>query len=112
VIFSTEDTNFFKGKIAFALYCVGVEKKEDSLDTNLLNSIYKVVIELFNTNDLTNKFRRAFLTVKNNDYYRYWGTWSYGTDSHKRCLIENTKVLKDYFTQVDLRDYLKDLLLK
>lgn len=112
VIFSIEDTNFFKGKIAFALYCIGVENKEDSFDANLLNSIYKVVLEHFNTNDLTNKFRSALLTVKKNDYYNYWGTWSYGTDSYKRCLIKNTLDLKDNFTHGDYRDYLKDLLLK
>ncbi len=112
VIFSIEDTNFFKGQIAFALYCVGVEKKEDSFDANLLNSIYKIVVEHFNTNDLTNKFRSALLTVKANDYYNYWGTWSYGTDSHKRCLIENTLELKGNFTHGFYRAYLKDLLLK
>jgi hypothetical protein len=112
VIFSIEDTNFFKGQIAFALYCVGVENKEDSFDANLLNSIYKIVVEHFNTNDLTNKFRSALLTVKANDYYNYWGTWSYGTDSHKRCLIENTLELKGNFTHGFYRAYLKDLLLK
>ena len=112
VIFSIEDTNFFKGQIAFALYCVGVENKEDSFDANLLNSIYKIVVEHFNTNELTNKFRSALLTVKANDYYNYWGTWSYGTDSHKRCLIENTLELKSNFTHGFYRSYLKDLLLK
>ena len=112
VIFSIEDTNFFKGQIAFALYCVGVENKEDSFDANLLNSIYKIVVEHFNTNELTNKFRSALLTVKANDYYNYWGTWSYGTDSHKRCLIENTLELKGNFTHGFYRAYLKDLLLK
>jgi len=112
VIFSTEDTNFFKGKITFALYCAGFEKAEDAFDNDLLNSIYRVVHEHFNTNDLSNKFRSTLLTVKNNDYYNYWGTWSYGTDSHKRCLIENTLDLKGNFTHGYYRDYLKDILLK
>jgi hypothetical protein len=111
IIFSTEDTIFFKGKIAFALYCVGFENKEDTLDSNLLSSIYKVVFEHFNSNDLSNKFRSALLTVSNNDYYNYWGTWSYGTDSNKRCLIENTLDLKSNFTHGYYRAYLKDLLL-
>ncbi len=112
VIFSTEDANFFKGKIAFALYCVGVENKDDPFNASLLNSIYKVVLEHFNTNYLTNKFRSALLTIKNNDYYDYWGTWSYGTGSHKRCLIENTIDLKNNFTQGYFSEYLKEILLK
>ncbi|MBN2572382.1 MAG: hypothetical protein JXA68_09665, partial [Ignavibacteriales bacterium] len=112
VVFLTEDTNFFKGRILFGLYCIGIENSNDSFNYDLCNSLYKVVCEHLNSNDISNKFRSALLTVRNNDFYNYWGTWSYGTDSHKRCFIENIADLKGNFTTGFYKDYLKDLLLK
>lgn len=112
VIFAIEDTNFFKGKINFALYCIGFEKKEDTFDKVKLFSIYKVINEHLNSNNLSNKFRSALLTIKSNDYYNYWQSWSYGTDSHKRCLIENVLDLKTNFTNGYYKEYLKELILK
>ncbi|WP_269222483.1 DUF262 domain-containing protein [Flavobacterium sp. IMCC34518] len=111
-IFAIEDSNFFKGKIKFALYCIGYENKENVFDAVKLKSIYKVVSEHLNSDNISIKFRSAMLTVKNNDFYDYWRTWSYGTDSHKRCLIEDTSDLKRNFTKGYYIDYLKELLLK
>lgn len=112
VIFLTEDTNFFKGRILFGLFCIDFENNNDSFKYDLCNSLYKVVCKHLNSNDISNKFRSALLTVRNNDFYNYWGTWSYGTDSHKRCFIENIADLKGNFTTGFYKDYLKDLLLK
>ena len=112
VIFLTEDTNFFKGRILFGLFCIDFENSNDSFKYDSCNSLYKVVCEQLNSNDISNKFRSALLTVRNNDFYNYWGTWSYGTDSHKRCFIENIADLKGNFTTGFYKDYLKDLLLK
>jgi len=112
VIFLTEDTNFFKGRILFGLFCIDFENSNDSFKYDSCNSLYKVVCEHLNSNDISNKFRSALLTVRNNDFYNYWGTWSYGTDSHKRCFIENIADLKGNFTTGFYKDYLKDLLLK
>jgi hypothetical protein len=112
VVFLTEDTNFFKGHILFGLYCIGIENSNDSFKYDSCNLLYKVVCEHLNSNDISNKFRSALLTVRNNDFYNYWGTWSYGTDSHKRCFIENIADLKGNFTTGFYKDYLKDLLLK
>jgi len=112
VIFLTEDTNFFKGRILFGLFCIDFENSNDSFKYDSCNSLYKVVCEHLNSNDFSNKFRSALLTVRNNDFYNYWGTWSYGTDSHKRCFIENIADLKGNFTTGFYKDYLKDLLLK
>lgn len=112
IIFLTEDTNFFKGRILFGLFCIDFENSNDSFKYDSCNSLYKVVCEHLNSNDISNKFRRALLTVRNNDFYNYWGTWSYGTDSHKRCFIENIADLKGNFTTGFYKDYLKDLLLK
>lgn len=112
VIFLTEDTNFFKGRILFGLFCIDFENSNDSFKYDSCISLYKVVCEHLNSNDISNKFRSALLTVRNNDFYNYWGTWSYGTDSHKRCFIENIADLKGNFTTGFYKDYLKDLLLK
>lgn len=112
IIFAIEDTNFFKGKIYFSLFCINFINQASKFNNSALNSIYKVVCEHLNDSDITFKFRSALLTIRDNDFYNYWGTWSYGTDSHKRCLIENTAKLKDNFTQGYYGDYLKDLLLK
>ena len=109
---------FFKGKIRFALYCIGVKVEdlslvnyEEEFDISLLESVYKVVLDHLSTSEISNKFRRALLTIRDNTFYNYWHSWSYGTQSHKRCLIENTSDLKNNFTQ-NYRHYLKDLLLK
>ncbi|MFH7002104.1 GmrSD restriction endonuclease domain-containing protein [Flavobacterium bizetiae] len=111
-IFLIEDTNFFKGKIKFALHCIDFENNQSAFDENKLNSLYTVINEHLNSDDISAKFRSAMFTVKNNDFYEYWRSWSYGTDTHKRCLIENTSDLKWNFTNGYYGDYLKELLLK
>lgn len=111
-IFSIEDTYFFKGKIKFALHCIDFENNQSAFDENKLNALHQVITEHLNSDDLSAKFRSAMLTVKNNDFYEYWRSWSYGTDTHKRCLIENTSDLKWNFTHDYYGGYLKELLLK
>lgn len=112
VLFLTEDTKFFKGKIIFALYCVDFESIESTFDAATLDSVYKVVCEYLNSDDISSKFRSALLTVRKNDYYEYWKSWSYGTNTHKRSLVTNTLDLKRNFASGYFRDYLKDLILK
>ena len=106
VIFLTEDTNFFKGPILFGLFCIDFENSNDSFKYDSCNSLYKVVCEHLNSNDFSNEFRSALLTVRNNDFYNYWRTWSYGTDSNKRCFIKNIADLKGNFTTGFYKDYL------
>lgn len=111
VLFDTEDTNFCKGKIKFPLYCIGYEKAEDTFDVGKLDAIRNVICQHLNNDDVSNEFRRALLTIRSNDFYLYWNTsWSYGTDSKKRCLIEGILDLQIYFTYGYFQDYLKDLL--
>jgi len=110
-IFSIEDTNFFKGKITFALYCINYKSATDVFNQKLLSSIIKIVNEYLNENDISNKFRSALFTIRDNQFYTYWSSWSYGTNSKKRCLIENTSDLKSNFTLGYYSDYLKDLML-
>ena len=123
-LFEIEDLNFFKGKIEFALYCY--TKTPDLKDihiedfdtfTNKLKSIGKVVKKHLDGDDVSNTFRRALLTLGKNDFYEYWSTWSYSTNSLKRRMIENVSELQSYFRDDDSKDgkfrnYLEELLNK
>lgn len=105
-IFACEDLSFFEGRIAFALQCAS---SPGTLTPESLSAIWKVVSMHLSEKDISNDFRRAMLTIRNNDFYTYWGTWSHGTDCQKRCLIENTAELKGYFTK-GYKEYLKDMI--
>jgi hypothetical protein len=126
-IHATEDTNFCKGKIDFAMYCIDYNIHDikvpypATFDENRLDKIRKVITDHLSDDDVTNDFRRAFLTIRNNNFYTYWISWLYagGVESPKYRMLENTKDLKKYFA---LRgnsncniynnnwDYLKELL--
>ncbi len=112
-IHKCEDTNFFKGNISFALYCIDYEKNNNSFNNDLFIKIIDVVEKNLSEKDISNDFRRALLTIKGNDFYKYWWSWSYSTGTEKRRLIENTYDLRKFFTKKDTYgDYLKDLLKK
>jgi hypothetical protein len=125
-IFQAEDANFCKGKIDFALYCCdfNINDKHNTLelDYNLLNKVSKVFEKHLSKNDLTNDFRRAFLTIQNNDFYEYWVTsWLYAVNAPKRCLLTDILDLKYFFALRGKKDqninnnnwdYLKELILQ
>ena len=112
-IFLTEDTNFFKGKILFGLYCIGFEKINDEFNESKLRSLCKVVSDHLNGNDISNKFRRALLTI-DDEFYEYWTSFSYKLDMDKRCFIEDIADLKNNFTHEKgkYKNSLKELLVK
>lgn len=117
VIHDTEDTNFCKGKIDFALYSSGYDIENPNpkvLDKDKLENICKVINEHLSKDDITNEIRRVLFTLQGNDFYDYWTTsWLYAVDSPKRCLIENIMDLKGNFAnnkKSKWRDYLKELL--
>lgn len=113
VIFLTEDTNFCKGKIGFALYCAGFENSDDHYNADELSEIQKVIHTYLNDNDISNDFRQALFTIKDNRFYDYWNTsWLFAVNKPKRCLIANIQDLKNYAYNPDYREYLKELLLK
>lgn len=119
VIHKTEDTNFCKGKIIFPLYCIDYEIGNDNLsqfDINKLEKVLSVINDNFEVLQarLSDNFKRAFLTIKGNDYYEVWGTKSYSFNSKKRWLLGTVDDLKKYFSENSdwKRDYLKDLFLK
>ena len=102
IIQKTEDTNFCRGKIDFALYCIDYDidnnPEVSSFDKDKLEKIYNVLNKYLSDEDVTNDFRRAFFTIRNNDFYDYWtSSWLFAVDEPKRKLIENINDLKNNF---------------
>ena len=125
IIHKTEDTNFCKGKIDFALYCMDYDiyKVHDasSFDSEKLEKIYNVINEYLSGEDVTNDFRRAFFTIKGNDFYYYWDSWlhAYDVESRKYKIITSVKNLKDdctirgeYNLGIEIIAYFKELILR
>lgn len=119
IIHDTEDTNFCKGQIDFALYCIDYDIDNEPListfDNNKFQDVFNTIISHFNNLDtiLPDDFKRAFLTIGNNDYYEVWGSWSHSFDSHKRWLLEKYNDLKGFSLDKNWkRDYLKELLIQ
>lgn len=105
ILFELEDTLFCKGTINWCLECS--DKVEE------LNKIKRIIDSHLSQNNISNLFRRALLTIGNNDFYYYWGTSSYNTNTHKRRLIESRNELKNSFTKNYWFDnYLKPLIIQ
>jgi hypothetical protein len=115
VIFDTEDTNFCKGDIDFALYCIGYDSTNvASFDVAKLINLKEIIkTDLNIANKVTDDFKRAFLTIKNNDYYEVWPSWSFSFKCKKRWLLKNNSDLINFAKSNDWkREYLKDLLVQ
>jgi hypothetical protein len=102
IIQKTEDTNFCKGKIDFALYCIDYDIENNPIvstfDKDKLEKIHNVLEQYLSGEDVTNDFRRTFFTIQNNDFYDYWtSSWLYAVDAPKRKIIENINDLKNNF---------------
>ncbi|MCO8057329.1 DUF262 domain-containing protein [Acinetobacter towneri] len=101
-IHQLEDTKFCQGRIKFALDCLA------TFDPTQLNKIRTNVVEkYFNANDITNDIRRVLLTIGDNKFYYYWGSWLYALNQPKRCLIANAEDLKKSLSEYNY--YLKEL---
>jgi hypothetical protein len=115
VIFDTEDANFCKGDINFALYCIGYDSTNvATFNVAKLTDLQEIIkTDLNIENKVTDDFKRAFLTIKNNDYYNVWPSWSNSFNCQKRRLLCTNHELIDFATSSDWkRDYLKDLLVQ
>jgi hypothetical protein len=114
-IFITEDTNFCKGNIDFALYCIDYDSNNPTtFNVEKLKKIQEIIkLDLNIENNVTDDFKRAFLTIKNNDYYDVWPSWSHSFSCHKRWLLNKNIDLINFATSNDWKkEYLKDLLVQ
>ncbi len=118
IIFQLEDADYFKGDIGFALYCY--PDNNGTIDNAKLEKIKKCFegdILYKNKGEqsfyIRDEFRRALLTISDNDFYEYWGTWSYKFKTMHYRLISNVDDLHNFIKhEDDYCDYLKDLVKK
>lgn len=110
VFIEAENITFFKGRLEFALFCSNTTTENIELTEFVI--VKDIIKQTFNSANFSNDIRRALFTIKENNFYDYWTSWSYGTNTHKRCLIENTNDLKKYFVYGGWKYYLKELVIK
>lgn len=120
IIFNIEDTNFCQGRIDFIFYCINYRKVGDNFDLNIFKKLQNVIYQYLDE-DITNNFRRALLTISDDNgnykFYDYWWSWSYSVNANKRCLIDKYRELEyyiygNYKERDHFKKYIKKLLLK
>ena len=113
VIFLTEDTNFCKGRITFALDCIGFDKSDpESFSVEKIQKIQRVIENQLSGTDISNDFRRALFTIDDNHFYNYWGSWLYAVDAPKKCMIYDITDLKNFAYNNNFKKYLVELIRK
>lgn len=118
-IYNVEDTEFFRGRIEFAFYCINYFNKEDDFDLDLFSKL-SYVFSIYIEKGITDSFRRALLTIHDDDYnytfYNYWRSWSYIVEANKRCLIAKYRELEyiiygNYKDNSIYKNYIKKLII-
>ena len=112
LILQFEENPFCIGKLYFAFYCCGINCLESYSDLDLvLFEKVKNVFDLYLSNDdISDDFRVLLFTCGNNRFYDYWLSWSYKTNTNKRCCIESTDDLYWHFSRIENDKYFKDFL--
>lgn len=110
-----EENPFCFGRLYFAFYCCGIDlqnskAKETDFDLELFKKVKKVFEKYFSKDDVPDDFRVLLFTCGNNDFYTYWFSWSYMTNTNKRCCIETTDDLKASFSRPESKKYYKEIL--
>jgi hypothetical protein len=115
-IFKAEDNGLLMGRIEFILYAIGTNNSVANFDINRFNAIQDVINTHFSLDEdanISDDFRRALLTIEVDgkyEYYGYWYSYWYATDTQKRCLINKFREL-EYYIYSDHREYFKKLVL-
>nr|WP_288210536.1 DUF262 domain-containing protein [uncultured Dysgonomonas sp.] len=115
-IFKAEDNGLLMGRIEFILYCINTNNSVDNFDITRFNAIQNVINTHFSLDEdanISDDFRRALLTIEvdgKHEYYGYWYSYWYATDTQKRCLINKFREL-EYYIYSDYREYFKKLVL-
>lgn len=107
-----EDTNFLRGRILFALDCASSGPNPENVDFALLAGVSSVIKSEFGK-DITPEIRRAFFTIGDGYFFRYWSSWFYTLNLPKYCLIEDYNEFR-HFTNLNntSRGALKSFVLK
>ena len=107
-----EDTAFLQGRISFALDCVNDDPNPNEFDFTRLANVADVIEHEFG-NGITQEIRRAFFTIGDGNFFRYWSSTFYTLNLPKYCLIENYNEFRK-FTEPNrqAREYLKSFVLE
>ena len=117
-IFELEENPFCNGKLYFAFYCCNINILDtySDLDISLFEKVKNVFDTYFSNDDISDDFRVLLFTCGNNRFYEYWWSWSYKTNTNKRCCIESTEDLYWNFSRIDnaqdFKESLKDAVLR
>lgn len=106
IIFELEDTDFCRGNINFALYCIGYLEHQQ-LNVGKLKKIKNIFKKYFA--EINGEFRRALLTIDDSNFYEYSGSWSSSLENCKYYLIKDIKDLRGFSALDEYRHYLKEL---
>jgi hypothetical protein len=71
LIHRLEDTRFLRGRISFALDCVNADPAPENFDFEQLGNVATVIEGEFGQG-ITSEIRRAFFTIGDGGFYRYW----------------------------------------
>jgi hypothetical protein len=94
-----EDTHFLLGRISFALDCVNDDPSSKNFDFALLEDVASVIEREFGKG-ITPEIRRAFFTIGDGNYFRYWNSWFYTKNLPKYRLICDDREFRA-FTEPD-----------
>ena len=83
-----EDTAFLQGRISFALDCVNDDPEPASFDFVELTAVADVIEHEFGAG-ITPEIRRAFFTIGDGNFFRYWSSTFHTLNLPKYCLIDN-----------------------
>jgi hypothetical protein len=90
-----EDAQFLLGRISFALDCVNDDPTIKNFDFALLADVASVIEREFGKG-ITPEIRRAFFTIGDGNYFRYWNSWFYTKNLPKYCLIYDDREFRSF----------------
>jgi len=113
ILHELEDLDYCRGRITYALNFafpsnIPTESPKEG-DLQQLKNI-KDVIKANYCNGITHQLRRALLTIKDGNFYKYWGSWLHVVGAPKHCLIASDKEFRNFpYDYPKFTHYLDDL---
>lgn len=90
-----EETDFLRGRISFALDCVNDDPNAKNFDFAILADVASVIEREFG-NGITQEIRRAFFTIGDGNFFRYWDSSFSTMNLPKYCLISDNNDFRHF----------------
>lgn len=117
LIYKLENHEMFLGRISFPIECVGYDNIDiNSIDFNKLEILQTILENEFTKSKiLTDGFRRAMLTIENNNNYRFYDYWwsSWNVDDkpiEKRRLLHKINDIEFCMSKDEHKIYIQKLM--